>query len=570
MKAKTKTKKYIFITGGVTSSLGKGLAAASIASLLERRGININMLKMDPYINVDPGTMGPIQHGEVFVTDDGAETDLDLGHYERFTSLTLVRQNNFTSGQVYLRVIENEREGKYLGKTVQVVPHITNEIKRRIYLAAENCDLLVSEIGGTVGDIESLPFLEAIRQLSTEVGKGHVLFIHLVLIPYLPAAGELKSKPAQHSVKDLRGIGLFPDIMICRCDRTLDHHIIEKISLFCNVPFDHVFQSVDLNSIYKLPLEFYRQKLDAKITELLGMWCSEPKITDLEKTVYNFDNPLGVVRVGIVGKYTELADSYKSLEEALRHGAIFNQVRAEINYIDAEELEHEEKIESILQKVDAVIVPGGFGERGTEGKILAIKYARENQIPFLGICLGLQLAVIECARHLAGLENATSEEFGHQGDLVIHYLPGQSQDAPKGGSMRLGAYNCTIREQTLAHSLYKNLNISERHRHRLEVNNKYLPQIESSGGLQVSGINEDFNLVEIVEMPVDKHPYFIACQFHPEFKSRPFRPHPLFEGLIMAAIDKSNLSLKRKSESEEVQANTSDSKKSAVGAGANA
>ncbi|MBF0207179.1 MAG: CTP synthase [Oligoflexia bacterium] len=543
MISKVKAKKYIFITGGVSSSLGKGLAAASIASLLERRGINLQMLKMDPYINVDPGTMSPTQHGEVFVTDDGAETDLDLGHYERFTSLTLLRKNNFTSGQVYQQVIENEREGRYLGKTVQVVPHITDEIKRRIHIATEDADLLIGEIGGTVGDIESLPFLEGIRQLSTEVGQGNVIFIHLVLIPYLRAAGESKSKPAQHSVKELRSIGLFPDLIICRSERPIDAPLIDKISLFCNVPHNNVFQSVDLDSVYKLPLEFHKQHLDARITELLGIWASEPKVADLQKMVFNFDNPLKNVRIGIVGKYTELTESYKSLEEAIRHGAINQQVRAELDYIEAEDLEGKSplEIEQRLNKVDGILVPGGFGERGTEGKISAIRWARENKVPFLGICLGLQLAVIEFARSRAGIENATSAEFSSEGNqlrsgvAVIHYLDGQNQHAAKGGSMRLGAYSCTIFPDTLAHHLYQSKKISERHRHRLEVNNRYVDQLKNAG-LVVSGINEENNLVELIEIPSKEHPYFIGCQFHPEFKSKPFLPHPLFAGLVMAAI----------------------------------
>ncbi|MBF0297136.1 MAG: CTP synthase [Oligoflexia bacterium] len=542
-------KKYIFITGGVTSSLGKGLAAASIASLLERRGMKVSMLKMDPYINIDPGTMSPIQHGEVFVTDDGAETDLDLGHYERFTSLNLLKKNNFTSGQVYLKVIENEREGKYLGKTVQVVPHITDEIKRRIHLASEDADLLIAEIGGTVGDIESLPFLEAIRQFASSVGKDHALFIHLVLIPYIEAAKELKSKPAQHSVKELREIGLFPDIMICRADRVVDPSIINKISLFCDVPESNVFQSIDVDTIYKLPLEFYRQGLDTKITELLNIWSARPNISDLEKVVYNYEHPLKKIRVGIVGKYTELTESYKSLDEALRHAAIHHQVLADLQYIDAEELESSDanlKAESLekLKNVDGILIPGGFGERGTEGKILAIQYARTNKLPFFGICLGLQLAVIEIARNLANIKDAVSEEFTEEGKnsgtAVVHYLKGQIKNGPKGGNMRLGAFSCSITPNTLAYSIYQKQNISERHRHRLEVNNEYLQQIKSAG-LIVSGINEEYGLVEIIEIDNQKHPFFIACQFHPEFKSKPFDSHPLFKNFLNAIINYTQL-----------------------------
>jgi CTP synthase len=521
-------KKYIFITGGVTSSLGKGLAAASIGCLLERRGIKINMLKMDPYINVDPGTMSPTQHGEVFVTDDGAETDLDLGHYERFTTLTLSKENNFTTGKVYLQVIENEREGKYLGKTVQVVPHITDEIKRRIHIASEKCDLLIGEIGGTVGDIESLPFMESIRQFALDVGTENVIFIHLVLVPYLEAAGELKSKPAQHSVKELRSIGLFPQIIICRADREIDHSILEKISLFCNVPKQNVFQSIDLDLIYKVPLSFNQQNLDKRITELLGMWVAEPKMDDINKVIYNSENPLKIVNIGVVGKYTELIESYKSLDEALRHAAIFNQVKLSLTYIDAEDLEKGVKTD-LLEKVDGILVPGGFGSRGTEGKIMAIKYAREHKKPFFGICLGLQLAIIEFARNVAGIKNATSMEFAEKGDFVVHYMHGQSRDGAKGGSMRLGAYQCQLLEASLAHNIYGSQNISERHRHRLEVNNEYLEQLKDKG-LIVSGINPGLNLVEVIEL--EKHPHFIACQYHPEFKSRPFKPHPIFASFV--------------------------------------
>lgn len=523
-------KKYIFITGGVSSSLGKGLAAASIAALLERRGIKINMLKMDPYINVDPGTMSPTQHGEVFVTDDGAETDLDLGHYERFTSLTLSKRNNFTTGQVYQHVIEAEREGKYLGKTVQVVPHITNEIKRRIHLAAENCDLLLGEIGGTVGDIESLPYVESIRQFAHDVGQENVLFLHLVLVPYISAAGELKSKPAQHSVKELRSLGLFPNMIMCRADRDIDQSIIDKISLFCNVPKNNVFKSIDSDLIYKVPLDFHKQELDARICELLGIWATRPDIEDLEKVVYNYENPVKTVNIGVVGKYTELVESYKSLDEALRHGAISNQVKLELTYIDAEDIES--KGVSTLEKVDGILVPGGFGERGTEGKITAVKYAREKKIPYFGICLGLQMAIIEYARNVAGIAAATSQEFSKNGDSVIHYMEGQSEDGAKGGSMRLGAYACSLKKNSLAANVYGATEISERHRHRLEVNNEYKADLEKAG-MVFSGINPELDLVEVVEL--EDHPFFIACQYHPEFKSRPFRPHPIFKQFVAAS-----------------------------------
>jgi CTP synthase len=525
------TKKYIFFTGGVASSLGKGLASASIASLLERRGIKISMLKMDPYINVDPGTMSPTQHGEVFVTDDGAETDLDLGHYERFTTLTLSKNSNFTSGQIYLKVIENEREGRYLGKTVQVVPHITEEIKRRIHQAAEGSELLLGEIGGTVGDIESLPFIEAIRQFAQDVGPENVLFVHLVLLPYIEAAGELKSKPAQHSVKELRSIGLFPQIIICRSDREVDKSIRQKISLFCNVPESQIFTSQDMNSIYELPLNFQKQGLDEKVTELLGMWTAQPNIQDLEQVLHNINNPKKRVKIGIVGKYTELIESYKSLDEALNHGAISNQLEFEPIYIDAEDLDSNKK-ESILSEVDGVLVPGGFGERGTEGKIKAIEYARENKLPFFGICLGMQLAMIEFSRNVVGISDATSEEFEGEGTPIIHYLEGQSKEVSKGGSMRLGAYDCEIKSGTLTSKIYQASRISERHRHRLEVNNEYVEKIEASG-MTISGRNPELGLVEVIELP--DHPFYIACQYHPEFKSRPYSPHPLFRDFIEAS-----------------------------------
>lgn len=528
---KANTKKYIFITGGVSSSLGKGLAAASIASLLEKRGIKINMLKMDPYINVDPGTMSPTQHGEVFVTDDGAETDLDLGHYERFTSLTLSKQSNFTTGQVYLKVIENEREGKYLGKTVQVVPHITDEIKRRIHIAATDADILIGEIGGTVGDIESLPFVESIRQFAHDVGHENVIFIHLVLIPYLSAAGELKSKPAQHSVKELRSNGLFPNIIICRSDREIEKSILDKISLFCNVPKEHVFQSIDLDSIYKVPLNFHEQGLDERIISLLGIWATRPNIDDLKKIAFNFDNPLREVKIAIVGKYTELVESYKSLDEALRHAALDLQLKLKPVYVDAEEIETKGAKE-LLQNVGGILVPGGFGERGTNGKIKAIEYARLNGVPFFGICLGMQLAIIEYAKNVCKIVEATSEEFTSGGAHVIHYMEGQSREGQKGGSMRLGAYQCKISKNSRAYEIYGQEDISERHRHRLEVNNFYVNQL-AEAGLTFSGRNEQHDLVEIIE--ISNHPHFVACQYHPEFKSRPTAPHPLFKSFLQKA-----------------------------------
>ena len=531
MENNKKKQKFIFITGGVSSSLGKGLASASIGALMERRGVRVGMLKMDPYINIDPGTMGPTQHGEVFVTDDGAETDLDLGHYERFMGLTLSRQSNFTTGQVYMQVIENERQGVYLGKTVQVVPHITDEIKRRIHLAASNCDLLIAEIGGTTGDIESQPFLEAIRQFGQEAGSDNVLYIHLVLLPYLNAAGEIKSKPAQHSVKELRLSGFFPNIIICRSDREIGQNIIDKISLFCNISTDRIFSSIDLNSIYKLPINFHLQGLDKKILDFLNIQAQEPKLEDLEQVVYNFDNPLRKVKIAIVGKYTDLIESYKSLDEAIRHGAIHHQLELELVYIDAVNTEPQERYR-LLGEAQGILVPGGFGSKGIEEKIQAITYAREQKVPFLGICLGMQLAVIEFARNRVGIRDAISQEFETTGSPVIHYMEGQSDSGPKGGTMRLGCYPCQLKKDTLTMDIYQMDAINERHRHRLELNNQFLPMLEKNG-LTASGINLELNLVEIVEL--NNHPYFIACQYHPEFKSRPFSPHPLFNRFILAA-----------------------------------
>ncbi|APC25846.1 CTP synthetase [Only Syngen Nebraska virus 5] len=540
MTENKKHKKFMFITGGVSSSLGKGLAAASIASLLERRCLKIAMLKMDPYINVDPGTMSPTQHGEVFVTDDGAETDLDLGHYERFTSLTLKRESNFTTGQVYLKVIENEREGSYLGKTVQVVPHITDEIKRRIHIAAEKSDILIGEIGGTVGDIESLPFIEAIRQLSHDEGTANVLFIHLVLLPYIATAGELKSKPAQHSVKELMSQGLLPHIIISRSDRPVDEDTLDKISRFCNISRKNVFQSIDMDSIYKVPLEFHKQGLDERISELLGFRVPDAKIEDLEKVVYNFTHPLREVKIGIVGKYTDLIESYKSLVEALHHGAIANRLKFKPIYIDSEQLESGERLDELLSHVQGILVPGGFGVRGTKGIIKAIEYARTKKIPFFGICLGMQLAVIEYARHVAGITDATSEEFQSGGTHLIHYMKGQKKEGTKGGTMRLGSYDCSLEEGTLGRKIYQTDTIHERHRHRLEVNNMYIDAL-TEAHMTFSGFNKELNLVEVIELK--DHPFFIACQYHPEFKSKPFSPHPLFKTFIEEA-DRKNLNTK--------------------------
>ena len=534
--------KYIFVTGGVASSLGKGLASAAMAALLERRGITVNMLKMDPYINVDPGTMSPFQHGEVFVTDDGAETDLDLGHYERFTSLTLSKGSNFTTGQVYLQVIENERRGEYLGKTVQVVPHVTDEIKRRIRLAGEGADILLGEIGGTVGDIESLPFLEAVRQFAQDAGPENVCLVHLVLLPFIQAAGELKTKPAQHSVKELRSIGLFPDVVVCRSAGAIGAEALEKISLFCNVPRDNVFECVDFECIYKAPISFHEQGLDERLNELLGMWSASPDIGDFKRVVDHFHKKdLDVVKIGIVGKYTELVESYKSLHEALDHAAFDSGLRMAPVYIDAERLEEPDGALPELgggpsgPGLCGILVPGGFGERGTEGKISAIRLARENGTPYLGICLGLQLAVVEFMRNVCGVGDATSEEFDGGGERVVHYMKGQGRGGDKGGSMRLGAFDCSLRKGSLAHRLYGADLVSERHRHRLEIENAHLPAMEREG-MVVSGVNEGMGLVEIMELT--RHPFLIGCQFHPEFKSRPHRPHPLFRGFIRAADER--------------------------------
>ena len=528
------SKKFIFVTGGVSSSLGKGLAQASLAALLERRGIKINMLKMDPYINVDPGTMRPTQHGEVFVTDDGAETDLDLGHYERFTSLTLSKDSNFTTGQVYLQVIENERKGSYLGKTVQVVPHITDEIKRRIHVAAKDCDLLLSEIGGTVGDIESLPFLEAIRQFAQDVGPDHVAFVHLVLLPFIKAAGELKTKPAQHSVKELRSIGLFPNVVICRSDCPMDNDTLDKVALFCNVPRDSVFECIDMKCTYEIPLSFYEQGLDAKLNELLGIWSAAPHMEDLRQVVHHFKHPLRQVKIGIVGKYTELTESYKSIQEALVHAALNVRLQMMPIYMDGQHFEGNDisqSLEDSLRGINGVLVPGGFGERAVEGIIRAIGFAREWKIPYLGICLGMQLAIIEFMRNVCGRSKVTSEEFAEGPDQVIHYMEGQSRGGRKGASMRLGAYDCRLQKGTLAYNLYGKKDVSERHRHRLEVNNDYIETMVK-GGMVVSGMNRKLDLVEIVELK--DHPFFIGGQFHPEFKSKPHHPHPLFVGFIEA------------------------------------
>ena len=535
MARHSKHKKFIFITGGVLSSIGKGIAASSIGFLLEHRGLKVTMVKMDPYINVDPGTMSPYQHGEVFVLDDGAECDLDLGHYERFVNCSLTRQNNFTTGKVYDTVIQKERRGEYLGKTVQVIPHITDQIKENIHEASKDADVAIVEVGGTVGDIESLPFLEAIRQMRHDLGSENVMFVHVTLVPYIAAAGELKSKPTQHSVKELREIGIQPDVLVCRSDRDLPKDVKEKIALFCNVTGDSVFSAKDAESIYEVPLNLHEEGLDEKILERLGMWTAAVDLSQWENLVYKFKHPKHTVKIGVVGKYIDLKESYKSLSEALIHGGIANSARVELEYIDSEELEKGIGHEKLAQ-VDGILIPGGFGTRGIEGKIKAIEYARTNKKPFFGICLGLQLAVIEFARHVCGLKTATSQEFNAEDSCaVISVMEDQKSITMKGGTMRLGAYECTLTPNTKAMEAYGRSTISERHRHRYEVNNEFRPALEK-GGLIISGTHHGKagDLVEMIEIP--NHPWFVGCQFHPEFKSRPLQPHPLFAAFIKASL----------------------------------
>ncbi len=531
-----KRKKYIFVTGGVTSALGKGLSSASIAALLQSRGLNVTIQKLDPYINVDPGTMSPIQHGEVFVTDDGSETDLDLGHYERFTDVQMGKVNNTTTGQVYYSVITKERGGEYLGGTVQVIPHITDEIKATIRRAAEGVDLLLVEVGGTIGDIEGLPFIEAIRQMIFEEGKEHALAIHLTLIPYLKAAGELKTKPTQHSVQKLREIGIQPDILICRCEHPVTDAIKKKIALFTNVSEDCVFAAEDADTIYEVPLLLHAQGIDLKITELLNIWAPEPKLDGWRQLVAKIQNPTQTVTIGIVGKYVHLIESYKSLNEALIHGGTDHNCRVLLKHIDSELMETDDAWRETLAEVDGILIPGGFGRRGTEGKIQAVQYARENGVPLFGICLGMQLMVAEFARNVVGLEGANSSEFDAQTPHpVIHLMPDQRGITDKGATMRLGAYDCHIESGSLAAKVYGTERISERHRHRYELNNEFREQLEGAG-MRLSGLSPDGQLVEMVELA--DHPYYLACQFHPEFKSRPMAPHPLFSQFIQASLRK--------------------------------
>jgi CTP synthase len=532
--------KYIVITGGVVSSLGKGLSAACVGSLLVARGLKVTAIKLDPYINVDPGTMNPFQHGEVFVTDDGAETDLDLGHYERFLGKCMSKKNNFTSGQVYETVIANERRGDYLGGTVQVIPHITDEIKRRILIGSEGYDICIIEIGGTVGDIESLPFLEAARQLRTDLGHEHVVFLHATLVPYLKAAHEFKTKPTQHSVKELTGFGIIPSIIICRSEERLDQQLKKKISLFCNVREDCVINAVDVHSIYELPLVLHEEGLDQRIVELLNIWTGAPDLKIWQRIAKTLEQPRrGEVTLAMVGKYVDLTESYKSLSEALHHGGFANDCRVKIVYVDSEEIESKGVAETLGKVsptgVDGILIPGGFGTRGSEGKIAATKYARENKVPFFGICLGMQMATIEYARNKAGILDATSREFNQQAaHAVIDLMESQKEIDKKGGSMRLGSYPCDLATGTKARSIYGNARIEERHRHRFEFNNQYRDQL-AKAGFVLSGTSPDGELVEIIE--VADHPWFIGVQFHPEFKSTPRHPHPLFSSFIGATLE---------------------------------
>jgi len=536
--------KYVFVTGGVVSSLGKGIAAASLGAILESRGIKVTMLKLDPYINVDPGTMSPFQHGEVFVTDDGAETDLDLGHYERFISARMGKRNNFTTGQIYETVIKKERRGEYLGKTVQVIPHITDEIKFHIKRGAEGADVAIVEVGGTVGDIESLPFLEAIRQMGFEEGRNNACYIHLTLLPWIPTAGELKTKPTQHSVKELREIGIQPDILLCRADRSIPDDERRKIALFTNVAPEAVISAVDASSIYQIPGFLHDQMLDEIVCHKLNILAKAADLSSWKKIVESLAKPQFEVNVAFVGKYVDLTESYKSLTEALIHAGIHTHSKVRINYIDSEDIEANGT--AALSKMDAILVPGGFGKRGTEGKIAAIRYAREQKIPYLGICLGMQLAVIEFARHVAHLADANSTEFNPDAPhpligLITEWqaadgtVETRSEESDLGGTMRLGAQRCPIVPGTMAAGIY-GAEVNERHRHRYEVNNNYVEQLKSAG-LVISARTPTENLCEMIELPQDVHPWFVACQFHPEFTSNPRTGHPLFKAYIQAALD---------------------------------
>src|SRR5438477_3197941 len=528
--------KYIFVTGGVVSSLGKGLAAASIGCLLESRGLKVNLMKFDPYLNVDPGTMSPFQHGEVFVTDDGAETDLDLGHYERFTHAKLSRDNNWTTGRIYEQIIAKERRGDYLGKTVQVIPHVTNEIKAAMKKVAQDVDIAIVEIGGTVGDIESLPFMEAIRQMRQELGREHTLFVHVTLVPFIAAAQELKTKPTQHSVKELLSVGIQPDILLCRTDRFLAKEIKSKIALFCNVGEEAVITAKDVASIYEVPLVFSREGVDTLVLKYLHLEAGERNLAAWEEIVRRVYNPKDEVSIGIVGKYVEYEDSYKSLKEALVHGALAHNLKLNVNWVEAEGLETPDATyEAQLEEYDGILVPGGFGKRGIAGMLNGIRYAREHKVPYFGICLGMQTACIEFARHVVGLENSNSSEFDPATPHRIIYTLRELRGVEElGGTMRLGAWPCKLEPGTLAHKIYGKLEISERHRHRYEFNREYVSTL-TAGGLRISGSTPDGTYVEMVELP--DHPHFIGCQFHPEVKSKPLEPHPLFKTFVGAAYE---------------------------------
>lgn len=529
-------QKFIFVTGGVVSSIGKGLTAASLGSLLEARGIKVTIAKFDPYLNVDPGTMSPLQHGEVYVTEDGAETDLDLGHYERFTSAKMSRSNSVSTGQIYDTVLNRERRGDYLGGTVQVIPHITDEIKARIFEASQGSEVAIVEIGGTVGDIEGQPFLEAIRQMRDEVGKDNAILVHVTYVPYIAAAGELKSKPTQHSVKELRMIGLQPDFLVCRAEKFIDEGLKKKIALFCSVKSEHVIAAQDSKTIYEVPLALHREHLDSLVIQRLGLKDSKPNLKGWQNLVRILQDPTHTIKIGVVGKYVDLKESYKSLHEALVHGGVANNAKVEITYVDSEKLT-DKNVASSLKHVDGILVPGGFGTRGVEGKITAIKYAREQRKPFFGICFGMQLAAIEFARNVCGIKDATSREFHPEthrsGNFVIDSMVEQRGATQKGGTMRLGSFPCSIKSDSLAAEVYGVVNIFERHRHRFEFNNKYRGLFEKNG-MDLVGICKERDLVEIVEL--GDHPWFLAVQYHPEFKSKPLAPHPLFKSFVKAAL----------------------------------
>ncbi len=549
--------KFIFVTGGVVSSIGKGLAAASLGALLEARGIKVNIMKCDPYLNVDPGTMSPLQHGEVYVTEDGAETDLDLGHYERFTSAVMQRSNSVSAGQIYDTVISRERKGDYLGGTVQVIPHITDEIKNRIYDTAQGCEVIIVEIGGTVGDIEGQPFLEAIRQMRNEVGYQNSALVHVTYVPYIAAAGELKSKPTQHSVKELREIGLQADYLVCRSEKYIDENLKKKIALFCSVSPERVIAAQDSSTIYEVPLSLHKEGLDESLVHFLNLKAAKAQLRGWQNIVKTLKTSDEKVRIGVVGKYVDLKESYKSLHEAIVHGGLAHECKVEIVYVDSEKL-NDRLTAQALSDVNAILVPGGFGSRGVEGKIAAIRYAREKQIPFFGICYGMQLAAIEFARNVCGIKDATSREFAEnqdRGNYVIDFMNEQRNLEKKGGTMRLGSYSCTLAKGSKAHMIYKSNVIYERHRHRYEFNNKYRDLFEKNGML-AAGKNKDRDLVEIVELP--DHPWFIGVQFHPEFKSKPLDPHPLFSQFVKAALNRKRLvemaGAKRKSKKIEFQA----------------